>query len=178
MFRKLLSGLVCLGLVALAGSVSAQGVATLNGEWHVAKAFMNGQSVPDDVLASMSLNVSSSGEFTAQSGGLSSNGKFAVGSAADHLDVTIAGGADSGRALKAKWRMESGDLTIAYGPSGYPADFNSTSTNKLLVVYYASGPRPASAVASTGTPTPPTGNAAVGTPGPSTGGSNTMSVRE
>ena len=83
MYQKLVTGMVFLLLVAASESAYGQGLATLNGDWHVTKGVMNGETVPDDVLASMTLNVTSSGKFTAESGGLSSVGKFSEGSAVD-----------------------------------------------------------------------------------------------
>lgn len=178
MFRKLLGGLTCVFMLVCCDAVWGQGIATLNGQWHVRKAVMNGQVVPEDVLASMMLNVNSSGEFTAESGGLSSNGKFAIGAAPDQLSVDIAGGADSGRKLKAKWRMETGDLTIAYSQGDFPANFDSTSGSNLLVVFYAAGPRPASAITSTKNSRPTAGVAGPAANNKKSGGGNSMSVTQ
>ncbi len=151
MFQKFSIKFVMTGFVIFACSslTFAQGVNSLNGEWHVQRGILNGQEVPDDVLESMSLNVSQ-GKFTASSGGLSSKGMFASAGAADELAVTIDEGADAGRKLSAKWRMESGRLTIAYGQTdAAPRDFNSGEGSDVLVLYYASGPRPASTRRST-----------------------------
>lgn len=139
---KLVNGLVFLFVVGMAQAVFGQGLNTLNGQWHVVSGVMNGKEVPADVLASMELEVKDSGRFTAESGGIKSKGKFSAGSSLDELLVEISSGADRGRNLKAKWRMENGSLTIAFSQDEFPASFDSTRSNKLLVLSYAAGPRP------------------------------------
>ncbi len=153
MLQKLLISAVFLFIGSVGQYGFCQGIATLNGEWHVTKGMMNGEEVPTDVLASMTLNVKNSGKFTAKSGGLTSKGEFSEGQSLDQLIVKIDGGADLGRNLKAKWKMESGSLTIAFSQDGFPSAFDSSKGNKLLVLSYKAGARPIAAVTAATAPT-------------------------
>lgn len=150
MNQKLVNGLVFLFVACMSQIVLGQGLNTLNGQWHVVSGVMNGEDVPEDVLASMELEVKDSGKFTAESGGIKSKGKFSAGGAVDQLLVEISSGADRGRNLKAKWRMDNGALTIAFSQEEFPSGFDSTRSNKLLVLSYAPGPQPVVETASNG----------------------------
>lgn len=176
MFHRIIGGIVCIGFLAVAGSLVAQDVSSLNGQWHVRRAIMNGSEVPDDALASMKLTVNN-GDFTAESGGLSSQGKFANGGSADQLSVKINSGADSGRDLKAKFRMENGELTIAYSQSNFPTSFNSAAGSNILVLIYGKGARPVSASRSATASNEGQPKATSGTTGGRVSGdNNTMSI--
>lgn len=171
MYQKFFTCVVFLFVVSVVQHGYGQGLATLNGKWHVTKGKMNGEDVPADVLASMTLDVKSSGKFTAESGGLTSKGKFAEGNSLDQLIVDIVGGADVGRNLKAKWKMESGSLTIAFSQGDFPSGFDSSKSNKVLVLSYKSGERPVASTGATGRPTAAVSNpAAGGRPGAAAGG--------
>ncbi len=121
--------------------VSAQGTADLQGEWVVTSGTLAGQPVPGNSLESMSLKISSS-EFDAKSGSLTSGGTVAlVQEGGYQLNFIISRGADSGKTVRALFRVAENILTITYSqdPAAFPSDHSSTAANKYCMLTYRKG---------------------------------------
>ena len=134
-------------MFTFSGVVSAQ---SLNGDWDVSSGTMFGQDVPSSALAAMALNFSDN-QFSAISGNLNSGGTVIANpqAAVKTLDFKINSGSDSGRLLKAIYKIEGGDLMITFSQTDqYPQTFDSTAENKLLALRYRAGqPRTAASPA-------------------------------
>ena len=114
---------------------------TLQGDWQPFEGHLNGQVVPADNIALMSLKIEQ-GRFDAKSGDLMSNGNLQVFDQVVPAQVvfSIDSGDDAGREIKAIYTLSGSQLTIVFSQTDeFPSDFVSTPTNRNLVMKYNKG---------------------------------------
>ena len=121
-------------------TASAQTIEDLAGEWTVASGTLAGQPVPGSSLETMSLKINGN-NFDAKSGALNSGGTVSLVQEANYrLNFTISRGADSGKTVRALYRLVEGSLTITYSQDAeYPITHASTQANKYCMLIYRKG---------------------------------------
>lgn len=141
---KFLTTIVTVVFTLCIANIALAQLNNIEGDWAITEAVVSGQEVPTDILSTMKLKIER-GSFDAKSGETMSKGKISNvdRNSPSQILFKIDSGVDSGREVKAIFKMENKNLKIAYSlTSDFPTDFNSTKENRFLVMTYKNTAKP------------------------------------
>ena len=136
--RNFVTTLIVGGTLAACSTQSDQ--PDFDGQWHVTKATMAGQNLPDTVSDTMKLSINGN-SYTSESMGQIETGtlKFDFEASPVRIDITAIEGPMAGTNLKAIGEVNTNTARFSYNVPGitsddYPSTFESTAQNGYLVL--------------------------------------------